>query len=354
MKILSVSIYSQNRNPLISNQNKPKNKAYKPSPIISSYVPNFYYPIAFTSNKNYKALFNTVLNMENVCPCCGKHMLPKITYRKIFKPTNLSKNSKEVIKIIRKYEAFMPEPEKTCFIMLKKQSKNQGHKSLNHLLREFRQSSLKKLQQSEFEVIDEIEKLAMNLSEESKSRVSKITQIARAVITKDDPENQFKRKKFIWHIAAVRDQIPEKELGDKLVKEAEKLKTSENDLNAFIVKYSNRTSTELAQRLVSKSVATIEHTKPQSKGGQDLLGNFLSECAGCNNSRGDKPLDEWIEKSHPEMLKNIQKHIDKIIRKINEGKLEGFETYPLEISETLSGESKGLIKLDISKLNKTK
>jgi len=38
---------------------------------------------------------------------------------------------------------------------------------------------------------------------------------------------------------------------------------------------------------------TIDHIKPQSKGGEDIKTNVLCACKSCNRSKGHTPWDEW-------------------------------------------------------------
>lgn len=39
---------------------------------------------------------------------------------------------------------------------------------------------------------------------------------------------------------------------------------------------------------------TIEHLHPRSQGGSDQLNNLALACRGCNELRGNLPLDEWL------------------------------------------------------------
>ena len=63
------------------------------------------------------------------------------------------------------------------------------------------------------------------------------------------------------------------------------------------------------------------------------------------------PFFEFIE-LHPEFYgKHLQRYMDRVIHDINNGIVKGFENYPAKISKTLRKESKGKVKVDISKLN---
>lgn len=44
-----------------------------------------------------------------------------------------------------------------------------------------------------------------------------------------------------------------------------------------------------------KDSATIEHVVPRCKGGADDFGNYAMSCADCNNKRGTKPAELFME-----------------------------------------------------------
>ena len=65
------------------------------------------------------------------------------------------------------------------------------------------------------------------------------------------------------------------------------------------------------------------------------------------------PLDQWVMKN-PQIKENMQKYMDVVIDKINKGEaMKRCRVYPIIVAETLEKESKGLIKLDTSKLKLT-
>jgi hypothetical protein len=136
-----------------------------------------------------------------------------------------------------------------------------------------------------------------------------------------------------------------------------------NDEDAFIIKYAGRkaknnqfyTPKELIERFISPAKATIEHIIPLSPlqgdpKGRDLLTNYLIESAGVNNRRGSIPF--WdLDKLYPDMPKNSQKNIDRIIELLNAGKLPGYGYYPKAMKQVLFYATKGRVKLDISALS---
>ena len=103
-------------------------------------------------------------------------------------------------------------------------------------------------------------------------------------------------------------------------------------------------------------MGTVEHVKVRSKninhgGGEDKMSNYLLECERDNNERSSMPFIDFI-RLHPDFYgKSLQRYMDRVIQDINNGTILGFEKYPEEIARTLQDESRGKIKVDISKLN---
>ena len=122
--------------------------------------------------------------------------------------------------------------------------------------------------------------------------------------------------------------------------------TSQNDVSAFVVKYAERTHQEIGERLVKLSVGTIEHIKPRSEGGRNMVSNYMLECGGCNHERSSIPLGDWVD-SHPEMKENTQKYIDEVIKRINDGKMKVFSFYPAAVAHTLFQQSDGRLDLKV-------
>lgn len=319
--------------------------AYTAYPVFS--------PIAFSGQdiNLLKVSRLRFLDIPNIpCPCCGKIMVTRDAFNAKLNEKTLSGTCIQALKMLSQFEENIHGVEKICFQQIKKIAKQSPKSNLQELLMNLRPESLKKLRASQFKILAKIDDYGKDLSPESALKLTRITNRNRSIITVDDPNNPFKRKSFINELLQFKEQIPEKEIGEKIYQHSFKLNNSENDSNAFIVKYSQRSPREIGQRMVSKSISTLEHIKPKAKGGQNLAANYLPECAGDNNKRQDTDLDIWITTEHPEMIKNTQRHMDIIINKINSGQIRDYEWWPAAVAKTLEVESKGLIKLDLSKL----
>ena len=110
---------------------------------------------------------------------------------------------------------------------------------------------------------------------------------------------------------------------------------------------SQESTAGVARRLLAPSLATAEHVLPHSLGGSNKASNFLSECAGCNNPRSSMPYAEWF-KIHPEFKRNAQVYIEHVEGRIVNGELPTkYDSYPVDIRETLTNESDGQIVLKV-------
>lgn len=81
--------------------------------------------------------------------------------------------------------------------------------------------------------------------------------------------------------------------------------------------------------------------------------NCLLACKDCNSKKGNIPFGKWL-KLHPEIIGNIQKHIDQVVELINTGKIIGYDEYPEAVAKTLKEASRGKINLDVPALNTRK
>ena len=375
MKISAVGGYNLN---LISNLNS-KTKGAKKSNFDMQYNPIS--PelksdkVSFTGTNPAIPFFLKLA--ENIpCPCCGIKMVRGNDVARKLDEKVLSGSSAKAIEALSAFEGNMHPTEKACFAEINELSKKNLSRPLNELLLMAKSSHLKKLKASEFKVLDKVDEIAKKLSLSSADKLTEITKTARKILRGEGPYVSFKRKTVLDGVFKLKAQIPEKDVADELLKASQELPSSGTDVDAFMVKYAGRGSKEIGQRLVSTSIGTVEHIKPKSLGGPDNDSNFMLECAGCNNPRGnqlfpdfvaDNPgmihnipegadlgdfsVQEWV-KTHPEHRGNAQKSLDVIIEKINKGEVKGYNWYPAVLAQTLNKESKGALILDISNLEK--
>ena len=158
----------------------------------------------------------------------------------------------------------------------------------------------------------------------------------------------FKRKSFLYALENIKAKNPyEERVLSEIRNLALFLPTSGSSENAFIVKYSRRQERDVLIRLLIGSVATIEHVRPHSMGGKDIISNFLLVSNNGNKYRENIPLSVYIDRN-PSIPEYCQTQIEEIISSIHRGAMKGNESYPYQIKNTLFEESEGRILLDLS------
>ena len=277
-----------------------------------------------------------------ICPCCGIEMMTQKDMSRVTK--GLGATSEQAIKTLDNYEKYMHPVEKECYNLLKGWAKETPNSNFRELLNKNLEPQLEILQEKQNKILDNVDEISKNLSKKEQEEVKKVTDLTRKMVSSTDKEIKFKRKTFIADVEDLAGKISKPEVHEKMLKEAEKMPTSQNDVSAFVVKYAQRGHKEIGERLVKLSVGTIEHIHPRSAGGRNNPGNYLLECGGCNHERSSIPLPEWVD-DHPEMVTNTQKYIDEVIRRINCGEVKGFSFYPEAVARTLLHESDGKINL---------
>ena len=123
---------------------------------------------------------------------------------------------------------------------------------------------------------------------------------------------KFKRKTFIKDIEEFLMTVDDKSLQHRIIKEANRMPTSEDSVSAFIMKYKDRSPEEIGQRLIIFSSATLEHITPVSKDGEVTIW----ECQQCNNKRSNDAIIHQIQEN-PSMIDNLKSHIKILIDRAN-------------------------------------
>ncbi len=108
------------------------------------------------------------------------------------------------------------------------------------------------------------------------------------------------------------------------------------------------TDRDIVSKFAQEMTATFEHVKAKSQKGEDTIENGIVLCKKCNTERSNIPYRIYL-KIHPEMKKNIQKQMNRVITFINRKKLSGYDNYPVDIKQTLLRETDNLIKIKIKK-----
>ncbi len=287
------------------------------------------------------------------CPYFGVEMLTGKELNRIEVQLARCPTVKDVVKVLTKHKKHIHKTEKKILKRFTEISKTSPDMTLPECLKLWYDEAITKLKLEEFNVLDDVDKISLKLSPENALAVHGKTTHCRQIILENNQEDTFKRKALLYSLQEITPKKGEGNVFEMLKDRAAYLPTSSTSENAFIVKYANRSHEEIAKRMIHLSVATIEHIKPDSLGGLNAIGNFLLASAVANSMRSNMSLSKFI-KMFPKIPINCQKYVEQIIECVHKGWLKGNETYPYKIQRVLERESKGEIKLDLSKYKWTK
>ena len=281
------------------------------------------------------------------CPYRGVKIIPSDTIKGFEKGLAKCKTAKEAVELLRPYQNNMLEVEKSIYAIFKDFVLLNPDDSLQNCLQMIKTNCLMRLKLEEMDVLDDVDKLTRKLSPQTALKIRAKTTKCRQIIISNCNQDCFKRKTFLNSLEEIIPKENEREIFNDIKNKALFLPTSESSRNAFVVKYSKRTQTEIVRRLFIASTGSIEHVVPSSLGGINTIGNFLLTTASGNRYRENMPLVEYI-KRHPKIPKYMQMYIDDIIEEIHKGNMEGHETYPYKIKKRLFEESQGRIVISLS------
>lgn len=345
----SKSNFNKNVTVLKNNQSNQDSK-YNYASVLS-FMPN----VTFTSRKPFLLNIEKYLTAfdELICPYSGKPMIPRPIFEQVLTTEALEKkqgkrvSASEAIEVLSGFEGNMHEVELKVFQRLKEDSGRHPKKTLAELLEMLKPQSERELDKNQFKIFRTIDYLSEGLPERLKGDVAILTGKAQRLVEKKDPQAPFSRSKFVSDIAGLEKYFANKELFRRVHKASLELLNPQNNVLAFVVNNSGKSSTEVGRKLLEPAVMTFEHIVPHKDHGTKEYSNGLLVSAGFNFERGEMSFTDWLEK-HPEIPGYCQKYINGIIALIKRENLTQYEQYPAAVAETLKRESNGAIVLDLN------
>lgn len=289
------------------------------------------------------------------CAYSRREMISPDEIRTIYGKLSKRPNAQSAVNFLQNYERYMHNIESQVFGVFKN-ADHKGKRDFQNILQEFVPESLERLKAKQTEILNGKNKLIENMSPEIAEKVKEIRdKTLQSVI-----DGSFGRKSVLSQIKNIKAEGEDLNRIIKLYQYWYKLPSSSSDFDAFVVKYAKESHEAIAKRLLSNSVATIEHIKPQARGGEDKLGNFLLVSAEFNNERDTMPLQEFMMlHSDIDVKGNIQKYINDVVKEINKGKsgLANRSWYPEALQDAIRTETSGefvpaIEALNISKLQR--
>lgn len=348
-KINNISALNYRHSSIANKISEDNNKESFPAGLTIS---NFY-PVSF-GKLRLNPDMEFLLGYANYFKCAytGRPMISKPKAKEIYQKLEKRQNAQASINLLQHTQRYMHDVESIVFNILS-DAPYLNKRDFQDILNEFVPDSLEQLKIKQFEILNNTNKLISTLSEP----------IAKQVITIRDEtllqieDGTFGRKKPLNKIKSINATGKDLQQVIKIYRKWYKLPTSSNDLDAFIVQYSKMPHLAIAKRLISSAVASLEHVKPHSRGGDDGLANLILVSSQFNNARDTMPLWEFMmlnPKINFEV--NLQNYLDLAIKKVQDSKNGFFEHsyYPECIKEVIAQETNSFVQLDTGSLSLTK
>ena len=324
--------------------------------------------VSFTSVDN-SIVGKAVRELGDVpCPYCGIRVINGKEISHLNQET-LGGASKNVVNTLKPFEDRMHPVEKQVFGIIKNLSKKEPEKNIRELLDTVRPQHLENVKKQELDILGRLSQYGSKnvQNKDDSNKLNNLVNESVSIIEKQDENYIFRRRKFMEKLDKITVKMQDQEAAANIKQIAEELPKAQENVSTFIVKYTQKdpktkiekTPYQLGIALVEPSVGSLEHIIPRhpqdkSKGGENKYSNYIYASREWNTKRQNMPLDQWVTKN-PEIKDHMQKYIDVVIDKINKGEaMKRCRVYPVLVAETLEKESKGLIKLDTSKLKLSK
>ena len=307
--------------------------------------------VSFGMNVDAKFLLGQCRNLR--CAYSGREMLPLAEARNLYQKLTKRPNAQSAINLLIHYTKYMHDIESTVFDIFC-EAPHKMKRDFQNILKDLKAESLENLKEKQYKILTSTDSIIDSLGEQQAERVIEIRDMSLDKIMNN---GVFGRKSPLDMIKAI--QAPPEDL-DKIIKIYQawyKLPSSSKDLDAFIVKYAKATHEEIAKRLISTAVGSIEHIKPSQRNGEDKLGNYLLVSATFNNNRSSMPLNEYIMLNNElNITKNLQIYMDDVIGEVNNPKSPFAERsyYPESIQKAIRNETRNKVLLNTDKLRISK
>lgn len=238
-----------------------------------------------------------------------------------------AETSAKIIKLIDPHKDSLRPIEQAVFDEIKQYIANNPNSSIQKALISLRPKYLKQLVTEEFQVLEDIDNIAEDLSDESRQKLLGLTHINREIIISDSLRNPFKRKEFIHEIYNITREMPERIAAKEIYTKALTLPTSSTSVSAFVVKYSGgkgikKGTAETLEEIILPNEKNIfrslveERNKisPQKEITDYILEKYPESVASLSSSR--KNIVDSITSNVDENLHSIRFKKEMIIKQV--------------------------------------
>lgn len=287
------------------------------------------------------------------CPCCGHIMLDVDKFKEFEKKVLETTDPGELLDLIGSLKKYLHPVEKKMYSIMRAIHAQKPDMSIHKMLKAKLKISEKKIVMEQSNILTSIGLLSKHLPEqESKEIQALIGETYERLFDKRET-SRFGRRVFIAKLEEILKDSKNEAIKSRIIEKSLELPAAYNNVDAFIVKYAKRNynganpDQKIALRMLSNSLATIEHIKPTKLKGSTSPENLALECAADNNRRNHMTVIEQIVEN-PDMIINYNKYMNRLVELHLMRKLE--KEYIRQTNKTYSIASCGMLDADLSRL----
>lgn len=275
------------------------------------------------------------------CCCCGRPMLREQDLA-VCKKGVQSTSGDKLAATLKEYSKYMRSDEKCVGEILANQAKKSGG-NVSDCMKQTGGNLRELTGQYANGILDRLNTAATDAYKSEENPVAGLIEQAREGI---ESGRGLDRSTFVAKLEKVGGKLNEEQQA-QLQDIAMDLPQTFNHVQRIYDKYQNKKPEDISRRLFSTALTTAEHIHPHSLGGPDNTANYIAECAGCNNPRGNMDYADWL-KVHPEYPRKAQEHIEHIEARIINGEIgSDYNDWPVDVKASLTKESGGRMKLQV-------
>ena len=238
----------------------------------------------------------------------------------------------------------MKPNEKKAACIIKEELKKHPKEDLKGILTILFPRHVDRLEKQQEKVLLELQKIAVDFPEHD--RLVTMSQIQKGLdgIKKNSSGEHFKRNKYISEFFLLNDSYEDFGNYMKIIEAIKSMPNTHTSIDAFIVKYSRKSSKDIMTRLLSPSQVTLEHLNPRSKGGTNILSNLVLACGKDNSTRRSSDLNTMpsLSINLPNYFHSLRKALAK---KLPKQEFPKVEEYISGVKETITGLLKNGLKI---------
>lgn len=271
---------------------------------------------------------------------------------------NVTVPAPKVLKIFGKYNDYFSDNYKSLFKVLKKYSKNYPNKTFSEIFNRPRIINAHKKSLEDFNkrsVMDRVKifvelQTLPGITPSIRKSLQQINSSSIAIFNSEYYQPHIKKALVEKLYSDFASTLENKALRENVMKLVGQFSYEDHFVDKFILNCvkSGKSDMDIVRVISEELLATFEHVQLKSKDGTKAQSNGIVLCKKCNRERSNVDYSLFLG-LHPEMIKNMQKQINRVVSFINNRKLIGYDSYPIDIKKTLLNFTDNILHINIRK-----